>query len=84
VIAGCRQLLEELVKAPASEQWLVALVCPGQVQVYLPGDIHDTRCLSGPALLFRFTERDLKKEDKVEHRVMRYVERDGAWTPATL
>jgi hypothetical protein len=55
------------------------LVRPGQVQVYLPGDIHDTRCVSGPALLFRFTERDLKKEDKVEHRLNRYVERDGSW-----
>lgn len=56
------------------------LVKPGQVQVYLPGDIHDTRCMAGPALLFRFTERDLKKEDKEEHRVTRYVERDGVWT----
>ncbi len=56
------------------------VVRPGQVQVYLPGDIHDTRCLTGPALLFRFTERDLKKEDKEEHRVMRFVERDGVWT----
>ena len=55
-------------------------VRPGQVQVYLPGDIHDTRCITGPALLFRFTERDLKKEDKEEHRVTRYVERDGVWT----
>lgn len=55
------------------------LVRPGRVQVYLPGDIHDTRCVSGPALLFRFTERDLKREDKVEHRVTRYIERDGAW-----
>ena len=57
------------------------LVRPGQVQVYLPGDIHDTRCVAGPALLFRFTERDLKKEDREEHRVTRYVERDGVWTP---
>lgn len=56
------------------------LVRPGQVQVYLPGDIHDTRCIAGPALLFRFTERDLKKEDKEEHRVTRYVERNGVWT----
>jgi predicted metal-dependent enzyme (double-stranded beta helix superfamily) len=55
-------------------------VRPGQVQVYLPGDIHDTLCLSGPALLFRFTERDLKQEDQAAHRVTRYVERDGAWT----
>ncbi len=56
------------------------LVRPGQVQVYLPGDIHDTRCMTGPALLFRFTERDLKQEDAEEHRVTRYVERDGGWT----
>lgn len=55
-------------------------VRPGQVQVYLPGDIHDTRCVAGPALLFRFTARDLKKEDKDEHRLTRYVERDGVWT----
>lgn len=152
---GCRQRLEELVKAPATEAWLAALhreapaysemyrdskhgflllahtepeglyraphdhgrgwviyalqqgeiemgtyarieapdgrvklvkrnstlVRAGQVQVYLPGDIHDTRCISGPALLFRFTERDLKKEDKEEHRVTRYVERNGDWIP---
>lgn len=56
------------------------LLRPGQVLVYLPGDIHDTRCVRGPALLFRFTERDLKKEDQQEHRVTRYVERNGAWT----
>ncbi len=154
VVAGCRQQLEELVKAPAMEEWLAALhreapaysemyrdptegfvllahtepaglyrpphdhgrgwviyaiqqgeiemgtyariedldgsvklvkrdstlVGRGQVQVYLPGDIHDTRCIAGPTLLFRFTERDLKKEDKEEHRVTRYLERDGVWT----
>lgn len=56
------------------------LVRPGQVQVYLPGDIHDTRCVTGPALLFRFTERDLKIEDRQAHRVTRYFEREGAWT----
>ena len=55
------------------------LVKPGQVQVYLPGDIHDTRCVSGPALLYRFTERDLKQEDLREHRIVRYVERSGVW-----
>lgn len=56
------------------------LLRPGQVKVYLPGDIHDTRCITGPALLFRFTERDLKREDREEGRVTRYVEQDGAWT----
>lgn len=56
----------------------------GQVQAYLPGDIHDTRCLSGSALLFRFTERDLKREDTEEHRVTRYIEQGGVWTPKNL
>lgn len=55
------------------------LLRPGQVQVYLPGDIHDTRCVSGPALLFRFTERDLKREDLEARRLTRYVEQQGAW-----
>lgn len=54
------------------------LVSPGQAQVYLPGDIHDTRCISGPALLYRFTERDLR-EDNHDHRITRFVERDGNW-----
>ncbi len=56
------------------------LVKPGQVQAYLPGDIHDTLCIAGPALLFRFTERDLKKEDLVDHKVARYVQREHVWT----
>jgi len=56
------------------------IVRPGQAMVYLPGDIHDTRCVSGPALLLRFTERDLKMEDRENHKVTRYVERDGIWT----
>lgn len=158
LIAKCRQHLEELLKSPQSEEWLVSLhqeapanqelyrdplhgfvllahteheglyrpphdhgrgwviyaiqqgeiemgtyaritnpdgsvelvkrnstiVRPGQVQVYLPGDIHDTLCISGPALLFRFTGLDLKKEDKEEHRVTRYVNRNGIWTEGTL
>lgn len=53
----------------------------GQALAYLPGDIHDTRCLSDTALLFRFTERDLKAEDR-EGRLTRYVDRDGAWATA--
>lgn len=63
-----------LVKRDAS------LLRPGEARVYLPGDIHDTRCLSGPSLLFRFTERDLRKEDQEAHTVTRYVERNGVWT----
>jgi predicted metal-dependent enzyme (double-stranded beta helix superfamily) len=47
----------------------------GQVEVYLPGDIHDTRCTEGPLTLYRLTSCDLKKE-----RVTRYAQRDGVWT----
>lgn len=54
----------------------------GDVQVYLPGDLHDTRCLSEGALLYRFTERDLKVEDKVERRVTRYPAPRSGWTAA--
>jgi len=54
----------------------------GQALPYLPGDIHDTRCLSDTALLFRFTERDLKVEDRVARRMTRYEDRGGVWTPA--
>ncbi|MGE3304222.1 MAG: hypothetical protein AB7M12_14045 [Hyphomonadaceae bacterium] len=52
----------------------------GQVQIYLPGDIHDTRCMTDTALLFRFTERDLKIEDQRDHRITRYVDAGGVWT----
>lgn len=51
------------------------VVRPGQVKVYLPGDIHDTRCTAGPLLLYRFTSCDLKTEN-----VTRYAQRDGVWT----
>lgn len=36
---------------------------PGDIRVFLPGDIHDTLCKSGPLTLVRFTSRDFKKED---------------------
>ena len=49
------------------------------MRAYLPGDIHDTLCVSGSALQFRFTERDLRREDE-EHHLTRYVERNGVWT----
>lgn len=52
----------------------------GQAQAYLPGDVHDTRCSAPRTLLFRFTERDLKVEDREAGRMTRYVERGGAWT----
>jgi len=59
------------------------VVRAGQVQVYLPGDIHDTRCLTESALLYRFTERDLRIEDRQEHRLTRYKQRNGVWTVET-
>ena len=57
-----------------------SVLAPGEARAYLPGDIHDTRCLTESALLFRFTERDLREEDQVERRLTRFVERDGCWT----
>lgn len=62
----------------------ITRVRAGEAQLYLPGDIHDTRCLSDSALLFRFTERDLRAEDREHRRLTRYVERDGAWTVPPL
>jgi hypothetical protein len=52
---------------------------PGEARAYLPGDIHDTRCLTESALVFRFTERDLRHEDQVERMVTRFVASDGQW-----
>jgi predicted metal-dependent enzyme (double-stranded beta helix superfamily) len=52
---------------------------PGEARIYLPGDIHDTRCLSDTAIVFRFTERDLRHEDLVEGKVTRFAMRDGRW-----
>jgi hypothetical protein len=51
----------------------------GESRVYLPGDIHDTRCTAAPVLYYRFTDRDLKKEESEGHPITRYVEQDGAW-----
>ena len=72
------------VQAGGAEDRLVlrdtSLLRAGEAKAYLPGDIHDTRCLTESALLFRFTERDLRYEDQVEHKLSRFVERDGYWT----
>ena len=57
-----------------------SLLRAGEARVYLPGDIHDTRCVNGPALLFRFTDRDLKQEDQVAHKLTRYTNKAGVWT----
>jgi len=57
-------------------------VRPGEVRAYLPGDIHDTRCTKGPVLYYRFTDRDLKNDEREGHSIARYVDRGGIWRPA--
>ena len=37
---------------------------PGEARVYLPGDLHSTRYLSGTVLVLRFTSCDLAGEEK--------------------
>lgn len=37
----------------------------GECRVYLPGDIHDTRCVSDRVLMLRLTSCDLKQEDQL-------------------
>jgi hypothetical protein len=72
------------VETPSGKARLVLrgteLVGPGESRAYLPGDIHDTRCVTQSAMLLRFTERDLRHEDEVERRLTRFAERDGVWT----
>lgn len=50
------------------------LVGASQVEAYLPGDIHDTRCVVGPAIQFRFTARDLRHEAGM----IRYADANGS------
>lgn len=40
------------------------LLSEGDSRVYLPGDIHDTKCLSDSVLMLRFTSCDLAIETK--------------------
>jgi hypothetical protein len=46
---------------------------PGECTVFLPKDIHHTRCVSETITILRFTSCDLKKENR-EGRQIRYVE----------
>lgn len=46
-------------------------VMPGESRVYLPGDIHDTKCISDSVLMFRLTSIDLKDEVRLG-RMHRY------------
>ncbi len=45
----------------------------GESRVYLPGDIHDTRCISSSVLMLRLTSVDLKSE-LLAKRMRRYAE----------
>lgn len=47
----------------------------GDCRVFLPGDIHDTRCLSDGFVQFRLTSSDFKDEIKAR-RMIRYAQLD--------
>lgn len=49
----------------------------GDINVYLPGDIHDTRAVAGSAVMLRFSSVDLKKEFR-EGRMIRYSVEAGS------
>ena len=70
--------VEEPGKSPRLVKRGSTLVRPGDVQVYLPRDIHDTLCVSGPAIQFRFTARDLRRETTM----IRYADAGGVWVPS--
>jgi hypothetical protein len=40
---------------------------PGRVQPYLPGDIHSTKAVEAPAVVFRFLSYDLEKVDRYRY-----------------
>lgn len=44
----------------------------GECNVYLPGDIHETKCLSEYVLMFRLTSSDFK-EEKRSGRMIQYT-----------
>ncbi len=67
-------------KAIVNQKGKMTLVCretyrvhPGESRVYLPLDIHDTKCISRSVLMLRLTSCDLKKENQ-EGRMVRYLE----------
>lgn len=42
---------------------------PGVVQPYLPGDIHSTNAVQGPAVVFRFLSYDLEKIERNRYNI---------------
>ncbi len=44
---------------------------PGECKVFLPADIHDTRCISRSVIMLRLTSCDLKKEEH-DGRMIKY------------
>lgn len=51
---------------------------PGQCNVYLQGDIHDTKALEDNTLMLRLTSCDFMKEFK-EGRLIRYLDNSERW-----
>ncbi|MEC7277634.1 MAG: hypothetical protein VXV96_15040 [Bdellovibrionota bacterium] len=47
-------------------------ISSGSCKAYLPGDIHDTRCISAKTLMFRLTSTDFKEEFK-SGRMIKYI-----------
>ncbi|MFA0811910.1 hypothetical protein [Microbulbifer epialgicus] len=47
------------------------IMTPGECSVFLPGDIHDTRCVSEYSLMFRLTSCDFS-EEKRRGRLQKY------------
>jgi hypothetical protein len=47
----------------------------GDTRLYLPGEIHDTRCISESAVILRLTSLDLKSEE-AGGRMKRFVRED--------
>jgi hypothetical protein len=74
---SCVQTPDESVRLVRREAYRVR---PGEARVYLPGDIHDTRCTADSVLYYRFTDRDLKKDETEGYPMTRYVEQNGVWT----
>jgi len=48
----------------ALEKKALHRLSPGVVQPYLPGDIHSTKAVEGPAVVFRFLSYDLEKIER--------------------